>query len=143
METDLTEKEILARIKFHEEEAYRLRKLLPSKQITRDVSNLGKNDIIKLQGNKIQSEFLKQIEVEDKSHFFYNKKVVLTGEFPSFENRNIMAQMLQSVGADVQSTVSKTTDYVIVGKKAGPKKLERIKEFNIETFTEHEFIKLF
>lgn len=143
MDNNLSEKEILEKIKFHEEEIYNLRKLLSKSQVVQDMSNLGKNDIIKFAKNKIKSEHLEKIEVEDKSHLFYNKKVVITGEFPSFENRNIMAEMLQNVGADVNTAISKKTDFVIVGKKAGPKKMELIEKYLIPTISEHEFIKLF
>src|SRR5690554_5671311 len=139
----MTEKEILAKIKFHEEEIYELKKLLPKAREVLNINSLGKNDIIRLNSNKIDGKFKEKIEVEDKSHFFYNKKVVHTGEFPSFENRNIMAQMLQNVGADINGSISRKTDYVIVGQKAGPKKLELISKFDIPTLSEHDFIKLF
>ena len=143
MSQELNEKEILSKIEFHQEEIYRLKKLLPKSRKTLNIDELSKNDIIKLNENKIKSEFKKKIEVENKSHFFYDKKVVITGIFPSFENRNIMAEMLQSVGADVNGSISKLTDYVIVGQKAGPKKLELIEKLEIPTLNEHEFIKLF
>lgn len=139
----MTEKEILDKIKFHEEEIYKLKLLLPKSRKILNTNNLTKNDIIKLNQNKIDSKFKEKIEVEDKSHFFYNKRVVITGQFPSFESRNKMAKMLQNVGADVNSSVSKLTDYVIVGQKAGPKKIKLIEEYGIETMNEHDFIKMF
>lgn len=139
----MTEKEITEKIKYHQDEIFKLKMLLKESRETIDTSSLGKNDIIKLLENKIDGKFKEKIDVEDKSHFFYDKKVVLTGEFPSFESRNIMAQMLQNVGADVNTTISKLTDYVVVGQKAGPKKLELIEKYGTKTLTEHDFIKLF
>ena len=139
----MTEQEIREQIKFHENEISKLRDLLPSSMKVVNIDNLGKNDIFKLQARKISSDLKKKIEVEDKSHIFYNKIVVITGEFPSYTSRNKMAEMIQSVGGDVNTTISRKTDFVIVGLKAGPKKLQLIEEYNIKTFNEHEFIKLF
>lgn len=139
----MTENEILEKIKFHQNEIYNLKQLLPKSREVLDINNLGKTDIIKLLDNKIEGKFKEKINVEDKSHLFYNKKVVITGEFPSFENRNIIAEMLQNVGADVNGSISQKTDFVIVGQKAGPKKMELIEKYGIKTFSEHDFIKLF
>ena len=139
----MEEKDILAKIKFHEEEILKLKQLLPKSREVINTQNLNKNDLIKLQGRKIDGKFKVKKEVVDKSHIFFDKKVVITGEFPSFNNRNELAEMLQNVGADVNSTISSKTDYVIVGQKAGPKKLELIKKYQIKTINEHEFIKLF
>lgn len=82
-------------------------------------------------------------EVEDTSHLFYKKKVVITGTFEKFPFREEMAKLLHEVGADVNSSISKKTDYVIVGESAGPKKLEKIENLGIPTISEVEFLKLF
>lgn len=139
----MEEKDILAKLKFHEEEILKLKQLLPKSREVINTQNLNKNDLIKLQARKIDGKFKAKKEVEDNSHIFFNKRVVITGEFPSFNNRNELAEMLQNVGADVNSTISSKTDYVIVGQKAGPKKLELIEKYQIKTINEHEFIKLF
>lgn len=139
----MIEAEIRTQIKFHENEIYRLTQLLPKSREVQNLKSLGKNEIFKLRARKIDSELTKMIEVEDKSHLFCGKIVVITGEFPSFNSRNDMAKMLQSVGADVNTAISLKTDYVIVGQKAGPKKLEAIEKFSIKTFSEHDFIKMF
>lgn len=82
-------------------------------------------------------------DVEDTSHFFYKKAVVITGTFDNFPIRNDMAKLLYNCGADVNSSISKKTNYVIVGKEAGPKKLEKIAELNIEIIDEIRFIEIF
>jgi DNA polymerase-3 subunit epsilon len=56
---------------------------------------------------------------------FYNKKVVFTGDLDGWD-RPSAASVLQRLGADVNTSISKRTDIVIVGKGAGPKKLETI-----------------
>ena len=93
---------------------------------------------------KISPE-LKQMktDIEDTSHFFYQKKVVITGSFERFPFREDMAKLLHNVGADVNSGISRKTDYVIVGENAGPKKLEKIEELGIETIDEKRFLEIF
>lgn len=102
-----------------------------------------KKNFDSLRERKIDSSLKEMIEVEDTSHFFYQKKVVITGTFDRFPVRNEMAKLLQSVGADNNGSISRKTDYVIVGKGAGRKKLEQIEALGIETILEDRFIELF
>ena len=81
--------------------------------------------------------------VDDENHFFCKKIVVITGTFEKFQLRNDMAKLLHECGADVNSSISKKTQYVVVGRDAGPKKLEKIEEFQIPIITEEEFCKIF
>lgn len=93
---------------------------------------------------KIPSEFINpNLDLEDKSHFFYGKKVVITGKFNSFPKRSIMAELIYKVGGDNNTSISKLTDIVIVGQKPGPAKMRTIQELGIKTMTENEFLKLF
>lgn len=59
---------------------------------------------------------------------FYDKKVVITGVF-SIDRKEI-AMKLKKLGADVDTSITKKTAFVCVGKDAGPKKLETIKKYN-------------
>lgn len=59
---------------------------------------------------------------------FYDKKVVITGVF-SIDRKEI-AMKLKKLGADVDTSITKRTAFVCVGKDAGPKKLETIKKYN-------------
>lgn len=59
---------------------------------------------------------------------FYDKKVVITGVF-SIDRKDIAAK-LKKLGADVDTSITKRTAFVCVGKDAGPKKLETIKKYN-------------
>lgn len=102
-----------------------------------------KKNFDSLRERRIDSTLKEMIEVEDTSHFFYQKKVVITGTFDRFPVRNEMAKLLQSVGADNNGSISRKTDYVIVGKGAGRKKLEQIEALGIETILEDRFIELF
>ena len=44
------------------------------------------------------------------------------------------------MGAKIQSSVSKSTDFVIIGEKAGSKK-KKAKELKIKILSEEEFLK--
>jgi len=79
---------------------------------------------------KIQSDVLvKDLNVENKSNPFYDKIVVITGVFEQYA-RNDIAIKLKSLGADVNSTVSKKTHYILIGKDAGPSKIQKIDDLN-------------
>jgi len=71
------------------------------------------------------------LDVENKENPFYNKSVVITGLFDCF-SRNDIASKFKSIGANVNASVSKRTNYVIIGEDAGPAKLEKIDKLNSE-----------
>lgn len=71
---------------------------------------------------------------------FNNKVVVITGSFQNF-NRNAIGDKLSELGAKVSSSVSKKTDYVLCGEKAGSK-LAKAREFGITILTESDFISM-
>jgi DNA ligase (NAD+) len=48
--------------------------------------------------------------------------------------------MAKEVGAKILSSVTKNTDYVIVGDKAGSKE-KKAKELNLNIFSESDFLK--
>lgn len=101
-------------------------------------------DLSTLEERKVSADYrVKNIDIDDKTHLFYDKKVVITGTFDKYPIRDEIAKLLHSVGADVNSSISKKTDFVIVGKNAGPKKLEKIQDLNINIISEEEFIKHF
>lgn len=83
------------------------------------------------------------LDIEDKSHLFYNKKVVITGVFENFGLRKTMAEMVKNVGGDNDTQITKKIDFVIVGENPGPVKMKKIKEYEIKTLNEIEFINLF
>ena len=48
--------------------------------------------------------------------------------------------MAKEVGAKILSSVTKNTDYIIVGEKAGSK-VKKASELNIKMFSEEDFLK--
>lgn len=82
----------------------------------------------------------------DPNNPFYDKKVVFTGVLQSL-SRIEAATTLKTMGADINNTISRETDYVIVRENAGPAKLKKIQDCNakgahITILNEHEFLAL-
>lgn len=68
------------------------------------------------------------------------KNIVITGSIEGF-TRTSAKETAERLGATVQSSVSKTTDILIVGEKAGSK-LKKAEELGIEIMSADDFIKL-
>lgn len=64
--------------------------------------------------------------VEDKSTPFFGKKVVITGIFDAYPDRNRVAGRISKLGGDINTTISSRTHIVVVGHSAGPSKLAKI-----------------
>lgn len=93
---------------------------------------------------KIKREYLYPIKnLEDTGNYFFGKKVVITGDFENFPDRNEMAKLLWEAGADVDVSVGKYTDVLIAGEYAGDTKIEYAEENNIEIMYEENFIEEF
>ena len=71
-------------------------------------------------------------EVENKETPFFMKRVVLTGNLETFPARETIAEVLKAYGADINTSISKRTDIVIVGKGAGPSKMQKIEELQAQ-----------
>ena len=68
---------------------------------------------------------------------FAGKTVVATGKLEGYTRDGIQMKLL-SLGAKPASSVSKNTDYLIVGEKAGSK-LAKAQQLGVKTLTEQEF----
>ncbi|MGN1411075.1 MAG: NAD-dependent DNA ligase LigA [Oscillospiraceae bacterium] len=68
---------------------------------------------------------------------FLNKTVVVTGTLINY-SRDSIKEKLETLGAKVTGTISKKTDYLIVGEKAGSK-LVKAQSLGVEILTETEF----
>lgn len=94
---------------------------------------------------KLWRPLLEKIEFE-KENFdmntntanpFYGKTVVATGKLENYTRDGIQMKLMQ-LGAKPASSVTKKTDYLIVGEKAGSK-LAKAQQLGIRTLTEEEF----
>jgi len=63
--------------------------------------------------------------------------VVLTGKLPI--DRPKLRELLSEIGVKVTNSVSKNTDYLVIGEGGGVKKIEKAKELSIKTLTYEEF----
>jgi DNA ligase (NAD+) len=70
---------------------------------------------------------------------FFHKTVVITGTFA--KPRSYYVEELQGLNANITNTVSKNTDYLLVGTNAGSK-LESAKKFNVKILTIAEYEQL-
>ena len=68
---------------------------------------------------------------------FAGKSVVATGKLKHYTREGIQEKLL-SLGAHPSSAVSKKTNYLIVGEKAGSK-LTKAHQLGVKTLTEQEF----
>lgn len=94
--------------------------------------------IEKLRSYQVNFEVLNPIK-EAHDNFFKGKKFVLTGALSV--SRNEMTTRLEKLGAKSSSSVSKATDFVLVGADAGSK-YDKAKELNIKIYTEEEIMPL-
>ncbi len=72
------------------------------------------------------------------NNFFSNKNLVFTGTLISL-SRDEAKYLAKTKGAKIMSTISKNTDYLIIGDKAGSK-AEKAKKLNIKIINEQDFI---
>ena len=80
---------------------------------------------------------LKENEIMNTNNQFNGKNVVITGKLINGTRDEIEAKLI-SMGANPGSSVSKNTDYLIVGEKAGSK-LAKAQSLGVTILTEDEF----
>lgn len=115
-----------------------------------DLGEVKSNSIINYfqnQDNKNELQELHEIGVDpimeivevDKGHKLYNKKVVVTGTIEGY-NRNQVKDYLEAFGAKITSSVSGSTDYLIIGNKPSQNKIDKISPEKIINFSDIENI---
>ncbi len=77
---------------------------------------------------------------EEKKNVLEGKTFVFTGTLKSF-TREEASQIVEELGGKVTSSVSKNTDYLVVGENPGSK-LERAKQLSVKILNEEQFKKL-
>lgn len=95
---------------------------------------------------KLWRPLLRKIQFETKENLtmettmnnpFAGKTVVATGKLEHYTRDGIQEKLI-SLGAHPSGAVSKKTDYLIVGEKAGSK-LTKAQQLGVKTLTEQEF----
>ena len=77
---------------------------------------------------------LDEEDVKNRDTIFFQKKVVITGTFENYPVRNELGELLKQLGADMNTSISKKTDIVIIGVGAGPSKLQKIENLKSEGY---------
>jgi len=96
---------------------------------------------------KLSGKVLKpELENADFNSPFYGKKIVFTGVLDNI-TREDAANITKEMGADIDTGITKKTNFVIIGTGAGPSKLKKIEEYNnsgskIQLIYEPEFLKI-
>ncbi|MBK9074270.1 MAG: 3'-5' exoribonuclease [Flavobacteriales bacterium] len=96
---------------------------------------------------RIDSDLLKpQFEGADPNHPFYGRRLVFTGDIRAMQ-RSVAAEMVRALGADINTSISKKTQIVVIGDGAGPSKLRKIEELqdqgvDIRIIYEEEFLQI-
>ncbi|MBO4962422.1 MAG: NAD-dependent DNA ligase LigA, partial [Clostridia bacterium] len=96
--------------------------------------------------NKIEIENLINLGVEiieqtqEVAGILTGHKIVVTGTLENYKRKEIQ-DLIESLGAEAQSTVTKTTTLVIVGADAGSKK-QKAEKLGIKIISEQEFMQM-
>ena len=96
---------------------------------------------------RIKGDLLKPDLVNaDRNSPFYNKKVVFTGVLEQI-SRQEAAQIIKKMGADIDTSISRKTNYVVTGINPGPSKMDKIIKYNnagynIKILYEKDFLKM-
>ncbi len=94
---------------------------------------------------KIISNLLKEVKVEKfqkeevADNYFKGKKILITGTFEKY-SRDELKEIIRRLGGKNLSSISKTTDILLAGEKAGSK-LEKAKAFGTEIIFEKDLEK--
>lgn len=67
---------------------------------------------------------VKDLSEADPDNPFYDRKVVITGTFRI--DRRELAKTLKRMGADLNTSISKHTNFVVIGEEPGPAKMQKI-----------------
>lgn len=96
--------------------------------------------IERLQAAELQLAQKDTIPVTEVKTSVSGKTFVVTGTLPTLKRDEAKA-LIQNAGGKVTESVSKKTDYVVVGEAAGSK-LEKAQQLNITCLSEAEFLEL-
>lgn len=77
------------------------------------------------------------VQPASENSIFFGKTVVLTGTLENFD-RDTATKLIETMGGRISSSVSKKTDFVLAGEKAGSK-LEKAQQLGIRVIEEVEF----
>ncbi|MCH7723026.1 MAG: NAD-dependent DNA ligase LigA [Bacteroidetes bacterium] len=108
-----------------------------AKSVIQFFSNTANRDTIeKLRSFGLNLQLQEQKTSHIQDNFFSGKTFVLTGTLKKY-TRAKAGEKIMRLGGEITSSVSKNTDYVIAGEKAGSK-LTKAKELNVNLLSEND-----
>jgi len=113
-----------------------------------DVGPIVARSIFEWFNDKENKDFLKKLEERGVTYFheelsknvLSGKKFVLTGTMEKL-SRELAKEKILSLGGEVSSSISKNTDYLVLGENPGTKR-EKAKELGVKIIGEGEFLKM-
>lgn len=78
-----------------------------------------------------------QADLLEFTHSLSGKKIIFTGKMNG--SREAIKKHAKSIGIQVVSSVSAKTDYLVIGEKVGPKKIESADKLGIEILSEERY----
>lgn len=99
-----------------------------NKRIPEKTKSYQVNGIQRIKGNILKPDYEHAV---DKTNFFFGKKVVISGTYENWPDRNDLAKIVKALGADIDTGVTSRTNVLIAGEGAGPSKIEKMMS-NIE-----------
>ncbi len=114
-------------------------KVKPKKQSSQSFTTSGHD---RLQGDVLKPD----LENANPDSPFYNKKVVFTGVLEKIK-RQKAAEIVKNMGADIDTGITKKTNFVITGTDPGPSKMNKIIKYNndgceIKILYEKDFLEM-
>ena len=95
---------------------------------------------IKFLMNKGFSLRISGTEVISRSSSVSNLHIIFTGTMKN--TRLSMEEEAKNLGAYVQNSVNKKTDFLVIGKNVGDAKIKKAEALNIKIISEEEYIQL-
>ena len=91
--------------------------------------------------NLKKHQTLKVDDTNENNFYFFQKNLIFSGVFKNF-TRTQMEQSATEKGACVVKSISKKTNYLIIGEKVGQTKLKKAQDLAIKILNEIEYFKL-
>lgn len=108
--------------------------------IARKIKEFFENDDNIAEIEKLKSHgvtIIEKTQTASEDSPFYNKSIVLTGTLESF-TRNEAEKIIEDLGGKTSSSVSKNTDFVLVGENPGSK-YDKALSLGVKILTENDF----
>ncbi len=94
--------------------------------------------------NRLKNAGLKfQIQTDEQENsILKDKTFVVSGNFGTPQRRKEIESLIEKFGGKKTSSVSKKTDFLIAGQKAGSSKMKKAEKFNINIISENDFLEM-